>query len=56
MGWAPEFHRDEGEPLKEFFEDLGELRGKMKVLVGILSELEPRASCPNLLGASDDER
>lgn len=56
MGWMPGFHRDEGDSANEFFEDLGELRGKMKVLVGILSELEPRASCPNLLGAGDDDR
>jgi hypothetical protein len=52
--WVPEHrwgaHEHEGDRQRDFFQDLGELRGKMKVLVGMLTELAPNATAPKLLG------
>jgi hypothetical protein len=48
---APYFDR-EAEQTAEFFKDLGELRGKMWLLVRMLLELEPKAKASTLLGAN----
>lgn len=37
----------------EFFQDLGELRGNMKLLVRLIGDLVPEVRAPNLLGDSD---
>jgi len=40
-----------GEDDRAFFQDLGELRGRMKILIGLLTELAPSATAPQLLGS-----
>jgi hypothetical protein len=44
-----------GQQLADFFQDLGELRSKMRLLVSILVELAPKASAPRWAGRSEDE-
>jgi hypothetical protein len=44
-----------GGQLAAFFQDLGELRSKMRLLVSILIQLAPKAAAPNLLGQPEDE-
>jgi hypothetical protein len=41
--------------VEDFFKDLGELRGEMKVLVGVLSEFEPRAIASGLVREGEEE-
>lgn len=54
FGWASRGR--EGE-VSAFYEDLGELRGKMRQLVTLIAALEPRATCPQLLdGEANDRR
>jgi hypothetical protein len=50
--WSPPHHwdRDEGERERDFFQDLRELRGRMRIFVGMLTELVPEAKAPRLLG------
>jgi hypothetical protein len=43
----PRSARDD-EEFPEFFKDLGELRGRVKILVAMLTELEPRATAATL--------
>jgi hypothetical protein len=47
------YHR-QGKEFAGFFQDLGELRARMRLLIGLLEELEPRAQAPRLLGATDE--
>jgi hypothetical protein len=49
--WPPHhWSRDHGEQERDFFQDLGELRGRMRIFVGMLTELVPDAKAPRLLG------
>jgi hypothetical protein len=52
FGWASRGGRNE---IGAFYEDLGELRSKMKMLIGLISELEPAATCPKLLAAKSSD-
>lgn len=52
---APPSYRREGEEFTAFFQDLGELRAKMRLFVGMLEELEPRAQATRLLGHDGED-
>lgn len=57
--WRPRPHRDghgEDGDLANFFEDLGELRGRVRLLVGALCEIEPDVKAPTLLAQEVPER
>jgi hypothetical protein len=41
--------RGRDDELSAFYEDLGELRGNMRILVELITALEPSATCPRLL-------
>lgn len=45
----PPFGPRGSDGMKDFFQDLGELRGKMRIFVGILTALVPEARAPRLL-------
>jgi hypothetical protein len=47
--------RGDGQQRMEFFQDLGELRANMKLLVGIVAELAPGADAPKLFGHAEGE-
>lgn len=49
----PELGRDQ-EEFPEFFKDLGELRGRVKILFGAMQLLEPKAVAPTLEGTSSN--
>lgn len=52
----PGFHRDDDglQQQMEFFKDLGELRGRMKVFVGMIIELAPKAVAPTLIAGQEE--
>ena len=53
FGWGS---RGRDGEVSAFYEDLGELRGKMRQLVSLITALEPRATCPMLLAADPHGR
>lgn len=48
--------REDSRSLAHFFEDLGELRAKVRLLVGALADIEPEVKAPNLLDRDDERR
>ena len=43
---------DHGRTLETFFEDLGELRGVVRLMLALLQEIDPKLMAPNLLPPS----
>ena len=46
-------HTEPGRKLQRFFEDLGELRGVVKLMLALLQEIDPKLVAPNLASAAD---
>ena len=50
--WLDPFGQRDLDEFPEFFKDLGELRGNVRLLVAILAEFEPGAIAPNITEVS----
>lgn len=50
-----EMRGGDGQELARFFEDLGELRTVVRLMLSSLRELEPKVSAPNLLPEASDD-
>jgi hypothetical protein len=55
--WSHPSHRAsaDGRTMEQFFQDLGELRGVVELMLALLQELDPKLTTPNLSGSAGTE-